>query len=400
MIRQLIVFFIFLSSAYFFLSVYIPRNLILLLQFASTGLMAISIVLSVIYDRGKRFKQHFGLEVSLILLSVLFAMFGAYWGHNQGFMITAWVQTYMYFYFFYFFLHMLRIRPEDLEKMLIYMSLLYMVFFIIQYVMYPRLFFDVRAEIERGTIRIFLPGKAFVVLMYFYFLQAFFKSNNPKYVIFCVVALIITLLQGTRSALFLLLLGTIINLLFSKKVKSKLAITFLMMLSIIPVFYIFQDIFVNLIEVSESQAAADDDDIRTKAMMFFLTDFYPNKINYIIGNGDSHMSSPYGLKVFYYKITYGFYQSDIGIIGEYTKYGILYVISMFLIVRKILVTKIDPKYSYFKYYIFISLLGMVIGGIFSNPNAFIVILSMLYIIDVSLYEQKEALLETKDDKLQ
>ncbi|MCD4697650.1 MAG: hypothetical protein K8S16_15610 [Bacteroidales bacterium] len=80
--------------------------------------------------------------------------------------------------------------------------------------------------------------------------------------------------------------------------------------------------------------------------------------------------------------------SDIGLIGEYVRYGVIYIIGIFLILRKLLTLKIDPRYMYFKYYIVISLIGMVMGGVFTRADSYIPILAMLYFIDVSIHDKK------------
>ena len=396
MVKQLIVLFIFLSSATFFRLTYLPKNFMLLISFGSTMLMAVTVILSIIYDRGKKFKQNFGIEISLILLSLLFAVFGAKWGHNQDFILTAWVQGNMYFFFFYFFLHTIRIRPEELMQMVLIMAFLYIGLFLLQYVLYPKILFGTRVQEARGTIRIFLPGGSFAGIIYFYFLQLIFTSKDKKYIIYLFLYLMIPLLQGTRSSIVTILFGTLLYILVSKRVKSKFFIMVLIFISGILVFLIFQDIIMNLVAVSQEQTALEGDDVRILSARFYLTEFYPSKLNYLIGNSQSHMMSSYGLRVWFYQVTYGFYLSDIGIIGEFVKYGVLYIISVFLIIRKIFIIKIEPKYAYFKYWAVLLIIEEILGGAFSKPTSIIVILLVLYCIDISSYELKHKKIETKE----
>ncbi|MCB0805035.1 MAG: hypothetical protein KDC05_04500 [Bacteroidales bacterium] len=400
MLRNISVFYILISASQFFWFALVPKNLILMVAFGAIMLMLVVVLLGLIYDPSRRFEQNFTYEISLIFISILLSTFGAKWGHDQNFMLTAWAQRMMYFYLFYFFLHTIRIRPEDLEKLIIIIAVIYIVIFLIQYVSYPRMLFGTRADEERGTIRIFLPAKAFVVMVYFYCLQEFFAKLKLKYALFCVAAIAVTILQGTRTPLALLFLGTIIMLILSKRVQSKMLIAFLLIVGAASIMVIFQDIFLNLLEVSEEQSAKEGDDIRVKAAKFFLYEFPPTPLNYIIGNGESHMASAYGMRIWYYKVDFGYFQNDIGLLGEYTKYGILYVIAVILIVRKILAMKIDPKYMYFKYYIFISLIGMIMGGIFARSDAFTTILAIMYIIDIDRHDKKYKYLEKKQKKLQ
>ncbi len=389
MVKRLLVFFVFLASATFFKFTYLPKNLMMLLSFAALILMLLTVIFFIIYDQKKRFKQNFNVEIILLLTSFFLAIFGALYGHDQSILLTTWAQYLMYFYICYFFLHAIRIRPQDLEQMMIVMAVLFIFFFVVQYVLYPTMIFGARAQEARGTIRIFIPGSAFAGLMFFYFLQKVLTQGQIKYLPFCFAVISIPILQGTRSSIVTLLFGALVYIIFSKRVRSKLLIMLMVFVGGVMIFYLFQDIFMTLIEVTQEQSSQESDDIRVRSARFYLFDFYPTKLNYLVGNGQSHMMSPYGMRVWYYKEFYGFYQNDLGMIGEFTKYGALFVISVFLILRKLFVIKVEPRYSYIKYWAVLLFTNEILGGIFSNPTAIVVISVILYIYDVSNFELQQ-----------
>lgn len=388
MVRQILILFIFLASSYFFTLKVVPRPVMLLLTALSIGIILLVVVIGLVYDRKRRFNHNFSLEVSLMLLSGFLCIFGAKWGHGQSYVLSLWAQKFIYFYFFYFFLHIVRIRNEELIKLMVIMGIAFLLLWFLQYIIFPKVIFNSRIDVERGTIRIFIPGGSFAGLIYFYFLHLFLKTNKPKYIIFCILVLIMPVLQGTRSSIVYQLMGTLVFILFSTQVKSKLRNIILMFAGVVLFFFIFQDIIIQLIAVSQEQSTQEGDTVRKLSTNFFLTDFYTNKINYIIGNGVGHMASAYGMKIAYYKLTYGFYQSDIGIIGNYTQFGVLYVIGMFLIIRKIFIVKIQKKYNYIKYWAMLLVIGAIFGNPFSRPDGITLITSVLYIMDVSSYELK------------
>jgi hypothetical protein len=388
MVRQIVVFFIFLASATFFNLTYLPKNVTLLMSFGAVVLMLLTVIITLIYDRGKRFHQYFGVEVGLIFFALVLAIYGAKWGHGQDFLLSIWVLNSMYFYLFYFFLHSIRMRPDELEKLIGYMGILFITFFLMQYVLYPRMIFGARAQEMRGTIRIFLPGTSFAGLMFYFFLQRTFTTNQKISIAYCLLFLAIPVLQGTRSSILTTVLGALIYIVFSKRVKSKILVFILMFFGAVLVYFIFQDIINNLIEVSQSQAAQDEDDIRVRSAKFFLFDFYTSPLNYLIGNGESHMMSAYGMKIWFYKSNYGFYQNDLGILGEYVRFGVLYIVCVFLIFRKLFTMKIAPRYDYFKYWAVILILDELMGGAFSKPTSIVIIASALYIYDISTFELK------------
>jgi hypothetical protein len=245
---------------------------------------------------------------------------------------------------------------------------------------------NTRMDESRGTIRLFLPGGAFAGFIYFYYLDKFLKSNQIKYILFCILFLLIAVLQGTRSSIATQIFGTVVFIVFSTQVRSKLRNLIIMSTAAFLIFFLFQDIFMNLVEVTEEQASQQKEDIRISAAKFYLTDFYPNKINYIIGNGVGHMMSSYGMRVAYYKSTLGYYQSDIGLIGDYTKFGILFVIGVFLTLWKMFTIQIQKKYVFIKYWVVILVVSLVFGSPFGRPSTIVVILAALYILDVSSFE--------------
>ncbi len=388
MVKQLLVYFILVASAFFFKFILIPSQMVVLTLYVAIILMLVTILIIFIYDRGKKFHQYSGTIIGLVLLASMLGAWGATYGHNQSFGLSMWAQSSMYLYLFYFFLHAIRIRPEELERMFLIMALVFIGLFMFQYAIYPKILFGGRVAEERGTIRIFMPGSSFAGFIFYYCLNKIFTTSKKIYVGLALIILVIPILQGTRSTILAYLLGALLFILISRQVKSKILVMLLMISSATLVFFIFQDIFMNLIEVSQTQASQQDDDIRVRSIKFFLTEFSPTTLNYYIGNGEAHMASSYGLKVYFYKANFGFYQSDIGLVGEYSKYGVLWIVCVLLIFIKLFTMKVEPKYFYIKIWSVILIIDEVLGSSFSRSTEIIVIASVLYIYDVSKFKLK------------
>ena len=145
----------------------------------------------------------------------------------------------------------------------------------------------------------------------------------------------------------------------------------------------------SLIQVSEEQAGQDDDDVRVRAARFFLTEFSPTKLNYFIGNGMSHMMSPYGMKEFYYKATFGYFISDIGLIGEYVRYGVLFIVAIVFTFRKLFTMQVESRYGFLRFWALLLIMSEILGGMFVRPTVIIVITSVMYLYDVSNYKLKQ-----------
>lgn len=240
---------------------------------------------------------------------------------------------------------------------------------------------------QRGTIRLFIPGMICTTATYFYFLNRFFETNSFKFILFSLVTLSVFVLQGTRQLIFATFFLTVMNLMLSNRVKSKFLMFFLMTLASFAVFMIFQNIFLALTQVSSNQSQNIENDIRVRAAKFFLTTFMPNDLAYILGNGNAEGGSAYSLQGLYYAQKYGFYLNDIGMIGDYVRYGILFTIASFVLLAKAFLIKIGPSYRFLKYFIAAQCFTLLAGkGVLGGAD--IILICSLYIFDIEHAELK------------
>ena len=382
--RNIIIWGIIISSLSVFTIKFIPASLRDAIQAA--GIMAILFLNAVylVYSRHtNQMKKYFNTEINLFLLSVFFSMFIAYAYHNQGFTTTLIVQRFMYFYFFYYLLHYLQPKAIELERIIVYLGIIYSIIYILQYIAYPIILLDTRIGVERGTIRIFFPGATYMFVAYFIILQQYFTFNRFRYLLLLLLFFTVGgILQGTRQSLAMMVLLTGANILFSKRIKSKIGIIAISLVGVGAIFFIFQDIFIQMFNVSKQQSQNASQNIRVLAATFFLTDFMPAKIAYIFGNGQDSLNAAFGVKVNYYKTFYGFYQSDVGLIGDYSKFGLLYVAAQLSIMFRIIFGKIHKNLAYLKYFMVSVGLTMFVGqGMFSAASGIVAGIIMLYLID-------------------
>lgn len=389
MFKKLIVIYIALASLSYFNFVYLGDSLVKLIELSGIGLMILTIVLSLIYDKGEGFILNFRYHVYAIFIAVFLSMFMAYQGHGQSFKITLVAQRFMYYYLFYFTLHALKIPTRFIIHLIIAISIIHAFFYIVQFFAYPNVLFNVRISEDRGTLRIFLPGFSYIIITYFYSLKKFFEEYKFFYLGILMLFLSIFVLMGTRQVLFTIALLTIAFILLNKEIKSKFLLVTLVLLSFIPVFFIFQDIFMQLFAVTKEQGSQSDDDIRVRSATFFLTTFNPNRFAYIVGNGVSSQNSNYGVLVQSYKDYLGFYQSDVGLIGEYSRFGILIVLTIIATFISVLKSKLGSEYTFLKY-LFISMLLTLFTGssAFGTSDSIVALCFVFYFIDVHKHDQQ------------
>ncbi len=359
----------------------IPSSIRQIFKIGVAALLFILIVVHIIYKPGNKVKMNFALPILLMIIASLPSYITASAFHNQSFMVSAFANRLIWFYLLYFYLHFYQVSIRYILKLIVIIGSLVMCLFFLQYIMYPNTFLDIYLRETRGTIRLFVPGMLLSQAAYFYFLNRFFSKHSIISLAFALLIISMYVLQGTRAFLFSLAFLTLMNLLFSTRVKSRFAIILIVSLSFVSIFFIFREIFIELTHVSTNQANKMGEGVRLKAASFFLTRFMPNGLAYVFGNGVPGPGSAYGVNMAYYSMRFGYYLSDIGIIGDYVKYGVFFVIGGLLMILKALFFPVSPVYSYLKYYILFQCFTMITGkGLFSGVD--VVLLLILYVFDV------------------
>lgn len=399
--KKLILIYIALASLELFNLAFLGVDFIKGFQLSGIGLLVIILIIKFFYMKEANFPKHFNIEIFLILTGVAVSMVMAQIGHDQSLGTTFIAQRFMYFYLIYWALHAIKISAEDLEKIIVWMGVTFSVLYIIQFLMYPTILFDVRIAEDRGTVRIFMPGFTFLVLAYFLVMNRLFESFSLSRLASFLLFISILILMGTRQVIFSVLLLTIMNVLFSRRVQSKVLIVLLLIASIVPVIIVFEDIFISLIELSKNQSENLAENVRIRSAVFFLTELFPNTAAYFTGNGADSTNSSYGYMIQMYKDAYGFYQSDIGIIGDYTKFGVAFVLGVFIILIKMAFTKLTDDITYMKFFYLSVLLTLFTGGgPFGMSDAILAICFTLYIADVRLYDSEIESEEEENDQFE
>ncbi len=387
MLKKAIIIAIILSSLKFYSFAFLPEVLIKVSEWLGIGLILVFTIVYVVYGREKPVRKNFIIPIILILFSVLLSMFGSYLFHDQSFALTAYAQRAMYLYMLYFLLHLMKVEGLFIIRTFVVLALIYMGIYIVQYVLYPIQITTTKMFIDRGTLRIFLSGAGYLVIAYFIWLYMLFRNYRLRYALFLLISLGIFVMMGTRQVLASMLLLTMLFIFQSKVIKSRLLLIVLIGFAVIPIYFLFQNIILSMFEVTQQQSRNLEGSIRVKAAMFFLTKFYPNELAYFIGHGNAGPSL-YGLRLARYAEEYGYYLSDIGLIGEYVEYGVMYVIGVFIILFKVLKTSLPENLMFIKYNFLGILLTLVTGGgAFGSGSNIIIICLLLYLVDLYISDK-------------
>ena len=390
--NTVIVAFIFISASYFFKLSYVSRQMGILMNLIG-AIVVISMIVFYHTFYPKKIKtipMHYKTHINLLLFSVLLSMPMAKIFHGQNYATTLFAQKFTYFFLLYFYLHYIRLSPKYLINLIVLLGVIWCILYLIQYRIYPTKILNSRIHLDRGTVRIFFPGKGFAIITFFYLMHKTLTEKlkfwNILYLIIFIV--IAGVLQGTRSNLGATMMLTGFFVLFYKKVKSRLLIIVLSILIGTGVVLIFSDIFTEMLLVSEKQVdnLEEKDPIRKRAFHFFMNDFQKSPATYIFGNGYSHGSSSYGREIAYYKAEYGFYQSDIGLAGEFSIFGSFFILIELIVLLGGIFKKKPLPIGYARYiFAFILISGLLGSGPFSSCSNIVAIVSILYLIDFYTY---------------
>jgi hypothetical protein len=390
MFKNIIVVIIVLGSLAFFEPVFLDRQTIGLIHLGITGLIFTLLILYSVYDTSKKIRASFTFGIILLFFAVCISMIGAFVFHFQQFQITLMAQRVIYLFIFYFLLHQLKPEPRFVIRLFIVISLIWSVLYIIQWIAFPTQLFGNQMFKDRNTIRIFLPGVTYAVISYFVCLLKFLKTSHYKYLFPLLLLLTVFVLLGTRQLLGPTLLITILAVVQSKKIHSKVFITLLGIASIVPIYFIFQDIINAMIDITLQQGGKFTENIRFRAVMFYLYRFAPGKLSFLIGNGAYSGHSAYGIMMDNYSKLFGYYLSDIGIIGEFILYGIIFVTAELIILFKIAFIQYPEEFRFIKYVVYSMFFSIFVGaGAFVTAEGIVMICLLLYLVDVSKWIKKD-----------
>lgn len=389
-IDKFLLIYILLASSDFYKLSLIPAPLLKVLSLSSIFLLIFIIAVHRVYDKASPITRSYSVGIWLLFCGMLLSMFGAYYFHYQSVGITLYAQRPIYFFLLYFALFWLKPSINELFKLILALGILYCFIYFLQTIIYPIKIIDTSIFWDRGTLRIFMPGFVYMFLSYFISLNLYFTTKKTIYLAIVFSCLIVLILLGTRQSLAPVILLTILYILLSKRVKSKILVFSLVVLCIIPLYFVFYDIITAMNMATRKHAVDIAGNTRFLAARFFLFEFFPKKLAYLIGNGAYGSDSIYAKKIEEYTSVFGFYQSDIGIIGEYAKYGVLFVVGELIILFRLLLTKVSDHIAVCtKTYALATFMTIVLGaGAFSSATEIAPICILLYMIDVDQYMLK------------
>lgn len=358
------------------------------------------VVLSIL--KIKKFKQintelHNEIKALIVIpfLSIITTVL--YYGESVSGVIET-LSMYFLFLLFYIF-KIYKIKETTLVNVLVLLS--FFIFFIQVYQQfYPELAIfgtpnrysiladetnyravEIRNDLYR--YRIGMYGVSGFSVMFFW--EKLIKSRGITSFLFFVITLSSLYLYLSRQVIFaslitLLLTSLIIGGSNNKKFWS--AIIIILSVSLI---YNYADVlFGNLVKMSIQESK--ESNIRILASGFFMEKTFVSPLTFLFGNG-------YPSIIIMWKIMFGFYTNDVGIIGQFFHYGILWIL---LYIRILYILLIKYKHLV-PFYIQLIAINTIIQSfmIFPYNNAMNIILwaIILYIAEIHIQNSSNIIIK-------
>lgn len=292
-------------------------------------------------------------------------------------------------YLYLFVLFKLAIPKTYIIKIITVLCMLGMVIYIINYMTFPLMIFDIgRSEMDEARgIRINIPFIELDVLLFLYAINQYLVMKKKQWLYLISLTAIFIVLSVTRQ--IILVAFALGILLFLQKVSF---IKKLLTLSLLYIFYVGIlpqiPLYQNLVELSEEQAEKNkykDEDIRIQAWRFYTYEYQTNLYTPFFGNGIPSLGkSKWGNKVekMINKDEGGnaCYTVDVGWAGFFWYFGLLTTFGLLSLFIKATIKKKKEYEQYLSYWIIYIILTSITSGPILFTNQILSIVIVLYII--------------------
>jgi hypothetical protein len=338
----------------------------------------------------KKMTFNFQGGIKWLLIGVALSFFPAYVFHDQNIVYSWAVCRYFAYALIYYYLHKRNYKVEDVESVLIVLSLIFQFIYWIE-IRFPSatpLFGDYYSELSSGITRLRIYGSHLFMLTFCILISRFKFTAKAAGLVF--MALFSLLLLQSRQLLFP---GALILVFHFRKIVFKSFFSGLMLISLAGAgVYFGADLFDKVLDKTVNQNSNDKlGGDRLESYIYYLKDEGANAFTRVFGEGYPAPSTPYGDKFQSFKLDSGLSPADIGPVGFVTFFGFLWFIGVIILMYKSIKVKVPSKYVYVKYYVFIVLFTLPVGeSQFASGPSIVALMCAYFIIDKGNLELRES----------
>ncbi|MBN1820843.1 MAG: hypothetical protein JXR31_03040 [Prolixibacteraceae bacterium] len=378
-IQILFIFILIAASFNFFEATFLPENVGRYAQFFF-GLIAIAVSIPFVFIKW----EGFIFPVLLLIVSMAISILTTYLSWNQGFVDSIKATVPFMLWIFVFYMLKAQIRIKTVENIALVYTGIYFVLYIFQLLNSGKVYFGVHESfaVDRGIVRIIFPGSGIFFLGVFIALNRLTLKNTNKLIWapIALIGLLVPVLQVTRQLIATILFIYLLHITRKLDYVKKAVIVFTFLAVIVFVSTSNLSIIKGLKGVQEETVSQGSEYIRVKMAKYYLTEFSPDMITRILGNG-----FPYGDKTDYGKAHYNlaytkdYYLTDVGIVAVYILFGIFAIAAYLMIWYKSFRYKVPENYLYLKYYIWFLLFTCLTSDNMFSYNYLIATVFAIYI---------------------
>ncbi len=353
------------------------------------------------YNKIHNYRLVFKYNVLFFILIPFVSAYGALLYHHQSVDLSLLALRPNFYWLLYFALHIFNIPKQKIINLMIFIGAIWIFITIVQQFTYPHYYFYSRDDNDEsiyraGVYRYMVVGHQYGDFILFYFFYNFLLTRKFSNLVFVFLGLLGFYFYGTRQFALSALLCLCVSVFFVSGMHKIYLATFLCIAGAV-IFNYRDQLFGQYIEMTSDQLKYGDD-IRLLSANFFLTEYWPSRIARLIGNGAAYASSKYGKEIVNINLYMHYYRSDVGIIGAFNQFGLLYALNILWLNIKGLTGKyFGYKNVYLRLFFLNALILIVLSEYYSNPTVIPFYCFILYLTDKS-WEEKTSVAE--DDEMQ
>jgi hypothetical protein len=294
----------------------------------------------------------------------------------------------------YFVLHIFNISKQQIIKLMIFVGAVWIFLTVVQQFTYPTYYFysrddEYKSIYRAGVYRYMLSGRQYGLFFLLFFFYKYLTTERLLYLLFVFAGLAGFYYYGTRqfAVAAIVCMGIAVLYLRGSAKWKNILFGVACILLILP---FSNDLFGSYIEMTNNQLEYEDENIRMLAANFYLNDYWPGWGAKILGNGMGHHESDYGQEMLFITKVLHLYRSDVGIIGAFNQNGIFYVLNILAFnIKGIWMKFSNPNDKYLKLFFYSSVVTILLNQSYTSAGAMPFHCMILYLIDLSIKEQKE-----------
>jgi hypothetical protein len=295
-------------------------------------------------------KAHFNYTKYALLLfaGFLLSLLPSYYFWHQDVLTSIITNRILIGYLFLPSLFYLRPTDKEIVKAVSYYAIVYLALYTIQAITLHPITVEWESKSAEGIINFdtakstfgyLLPGYAILLFLLYYSIDKFARRTSLKNILLMSLMLFVFIVLQNRGTLFfavIVFLYAILRHLSKNRIITFIFFTIIVLL----VFFITTSYWSSMLSRTTIDIK-NPDYARWRAFFFFLFDYSPNWLCNILGNGFLSTKSSGGMFIKNLK-SIGLYQSDLGLIGLWSWYGIIPLIVIYVLVIKTLTKKSFP----------------------------------------------------------